>query len=240
MKDQKFVTFTRCFNPPLEVKETYEGYILSEYPSYSIFLRVFCCIFILACAFPLVLISLFAFVAFLVFMSSLASTSPLVFICVLILLIIIVFFGVLFIFQATLANFVLSSGELIFSQYPLKLGSRSHVTFRRKLKFNLKIPENSHIVIKLLCVEYVTYTKGSDKIVETAVIEEKTLYSQPIESGEKEINCNFYLDTPAHLPSSFEASNNKIRWVVVIEQTMPSITKVDSNFTVLVNIHKNL
>jgi hypothetical protein len=135
------------------------------------------------------------------------------------------------------AFFLLQPGELIFSQYPLRLGSSERVTFRRKLKGNRKFPKNGSVDIKLLCVERVNYTKGTDTITDIAVIEERELRSQAVISNVSELRCHFDLDLPDRLPPSFEAAKNQIRWIISVGQNMPGIAEnIESNFTLLVEV----
>lgn len=77
--------------------------------------------------------------------------------------------------QKILAYFFLRPGELVFTHYPLQLGSDRRVTFRRKLKGDRRFFADSSITVRLLCMERISYTKGSDTIIETAVVEERTL-----------------------------------------------------------------
>lgn len=213
-KQNERINKARAANPPITVEPTAEGYILNESdpakPKQSVgFLGyLFGGIFLLAF---IGLVPLIAFIAFI----SVLFYRPLR--------------------QWILAYFFLWPGELVFTHYPLRLGSDSRVTFRRKLKGNRKFLPDSAIAIKLLCIERVSYTKGTDTIVETAVVEEEALRSQSILSGDNEAICHFDLSIPAHLPASFEAGNNQIRWIAVIEQTMPGIVdRTDSNFTFFV------
>jgi hypothetical protein len=134
------------------------------------------------------------------------------------------------------AFFLLQPGELIFSHYPLHLGQDDRVTFRRRLKGDRKFPQNGTVTVRLLCVERVSYTKGTDQVTETALITEKTLRQQSVFSGSKDMVCHFDLDLPAHLPPSFEGKNNQIRWVIVVSQNLPQIAEdIESNFTLFVD-----
>lgn len=134
--------------------------------------------------------------------------------------------------QHICAYFLLSPSDLVFAHYPLRLGDNVRVTFRRRLKRNRKLPQNNSVIVKLLCVERVSYTQGTDTIVETALLDEKSLRSRPVFSRENELSYHFDLDIPTHLPASFEANKNQIRWIIVAEQTIPGIVKnFDSTFT---------
>jgi len=211
-KDLNRIQRIRCDNPPILIRRTDEGYFLGDRiqansPSNPI----------------LNLLSLL-FTGFLL----------VIFSCFLIPLLCITLIFSRSSRQSTRAWFFLLPGELIVSQYPLHLGSSDRVKFRRRLRGNRKFPANGSVKIKLLCIERVGYTKGTDTIIETAMIEEKLVRSQVIMSGVNEITCQFDLQIPAHLPPSFEAKNNQIRWVVVVEQNMPGIADIDSNYTLLV------
>ncbi|MFN5513621.1 MAG: hypothetical protein ACK5CA_02430 [Cyanobacteriota bacterium] len=125
----------------------------------------------------------------------------------------------------------LSPGELIFSHYPLCLGDSDRLTFRRRLQDNFwtklfrlrSLPAPATLAVKLVCVERVSYTKGTDTIVETAVVASYDLHRQTLFPGEREMTSHFDLEIPAHLPPSFEAQRNQIRWVIVVEQTLPNL-----------------
>jgi hypothetical protein len=155
-------------------------------------------------------------------------------------LILLVIFGAVLVFSASVRRktwsevwsaVCLSPGELIFSHYPLRLGDGDRLTFRRRLQdnfwtklFNLKsLPAPASLTITLVCVERVSYSKGTDTIVETAVVASYNLHRQALFPGEREMLSHFDLDIPAHLPPSFEAPRNQIRWVIVVEQTLPNL-----------------
>lgn len=213
-KENERINKARAAKPPITVERTTEGYILNESdpakpkPPTGFLGYLFGGIFLLGFIWLVPLIAFIAFIAVLFY-------PPFR--------------------HRILAYFFLMPGELVFTHYPLRLGSDDRVTFQRKLKGNRKFFPDSAIAIKLLCIERVSYTRGTDTIVETAVVEEKALESQPIFSGDNEAICHFDLSIPAHLPASFEASTNQIRWVVVVEQTMPGIVdRTESSFTFFV------
>lgn len=212
-QDQQYLNRERCDRPPIVTQRTNEGYLLSEKiesaqdrPN------------------PIVLI-FFGIAGICVLLIFSWFFLPLIFIQLLVHRPL---------RQRIRAAFFLLPGELIVSQYPLHLGSSDRVKFRRRLKGNRKLTANGSVKIKLFCIERVGYTQGTDTIIETAIIEEKLVRSQDIMSGVNEITCQFDIEIPAHLPPSFEAKNNQIRWVVVVEQNMPGIADIDSNYTLLV------
>jgi len=121
--------------------------------------------------------------------------------------------------------------ELIFSHYPLKVGENDRVTFRRRLKNNYwtnlfkinKFPVNSHIKINLVCVERVSYTKGTTRVTDVAVVYEKMIYSDNLLSGDREVVAHFDLEIPLSYSSSFEGKYNQIRWVLDVEESYPGL-----------------
>ncbi|MEB3174449.1 MAG: hypothetical protein VKN60_04560 [Cyanobacteriota bacterium] len=154
--------------------------------------------------------------------------------------ILLVIFGVLLLFNVSVRRktwsevwsaVCLAPGELTFSHYPLCLGDSDRLTFRRRLQdnfwtklFNLQsLPAPASLAVKLVCVERVSYSKGTDTIVETAVVGSYDLCRQTLFPGEREMISHFDLEIPPHLPPSFEAQRNQIRWVIVVEQTLPNL-----------------
>jgi hypothetical protein len=216
-----------CQKPPLVIEPTVEGYLLKEnaLPTSGN-----------ANAWPVNIIGLLFFLLFLWFF-----------------LILIVIFVVALIFNIQMRRtswnkfwtaVCLAPGELIFSHYPLTLGSEDRLTFRRRLQANFwtkwwqvkTIPTPGTITIQLLCVERVSYTQGTDTIVETAIIDKTLLHRQSLHSGATEMVSHFDLTIPQHLPPSFEGKNNQIRWVVVVEQTLTNLLEpLQSSFTLTVN-----
>jgi hypothetical protein len=135
-------------------------------------------------------------------------------------------------------------GELVFSRYPLTLNDSDRLTFRCRLRDNFltrlfkvkEIPTPARIEVKLLCVERVSYTKGTDTITETAIIESQTIHRQNLYPGSQEIMSNFDLKIPHYLPPSFEAKNNQIRWILLVEKYLPNLSDpIHSQFTLQVN-----
>jgi hypothetical protein len=138
----------------------------------------------------------------------------------------------------------LAPGELIFSHYPLIPGSEDRLTFRRPLQSNFwtkwwqvaTIPAPAILTIQLLCVERVSYTQGTDTIVETAIIDKTLLHRQTLHTGATEMVSHFDLTIPPNLPPSFEGKHNQIRWVLVVEQTLTNLLgPLQSTFTLTVN-----
>ena len=121
--------------------------------------------------------------------------------------------------------------ELIFSHYPLKVGENDRVTFRRRLKQNFwtnlfkvhHFPANSHLRVSLICMERVTYTKGTDTVTDVATAHENVIFSKTLISGDSEVIAHFDLEIPAHLSPSFEGKHNQIRWILELEESYPSL-----------------
>jgi len=129
--------------------------------------------------------------------------------------------------------------ELIFSHYPLKVGENDRVTFRRRLKQNFwtnlfkvhHFPANSHLRVSLICMERVTYTKGTDTVTDVATAHENVIFSKTLIAGDREVIGHFDLEIPPHLSPSFEGKNNQIRWILEIEETYPGL--IDLKMTYL-------
>ncbi|MGL5035315.1 MAG: hypothetical protein ACRC6M_16125, partial [Microcystaceae cyanobacterium] len=141
-------------------------------------------------------------------------------------------------------KFSLLPAELIFSHYPLKVGENDRLTFRRRLKNNSwtdlfkinKFPVNSHVKINLVCVERASYTKGTDRVTDVAVVYEKTIYSDNLLCGDLEVIAHFDLEIPLSCGSSFEGKYNKIRWILAMEESYPGLLEQKhSYFTFIVD-----
>lgn len=121
--------------------------------------------------------------------------------------------------------------ELIFFRYPLKVGENERITFRRRLKQNFwtnlfklnKFPVNSRVKINLVCVERVSYTKGTTRVTDVAVVYENMIYSGNLLSGDREVIAHFDLEIPLSYSSSFEGKYNQIRWVLDVEESYPGL-----------------
>jgi|GEM_PF-2841493 len=135
-----------------------------------------------------------------------------------------------------IARFRFLPPEVFLSTYPLSLGEKCSLTFRRHLKGNRKTKQPGELTFKIACLERVTYTKGSDTEVEVEVIWESPpeFYSVPTDVDMICFKTVFMV--PNHLPPCFEAKNNQIRWVISVEQKIPGIVEqVYSNFSFVVD-----
>jgi len=129
--------------------------------------------------------------------------------------------------------------ELIFFHYPPKVGDNERITFRRRLKQNFwtnlfkirDFPANSRLKISLICMERVTYTKGTDTVTDVATAYENVIFSKTLIAGDREVIGHFDLEIPAHLSPSFEGKNNQIRWILEIEENYPGL--IDLKMTYL-------
>jgi hypothetical protein len=216
-----------CSNPPLVIKQSPEGYILNE----------------LALPQPENANWLTGIIAFIVITGFLIVFSWF-------FLILLIILGFVLVFNTKIRNHFwwetvcFEPGDLIFSHYPLTLDDSDRLLFRCRLRDNFitrlfkvkEIPTPSRIEIKLICLERVSYTKGTDTITENAVIESQLLHRQNIYSGSQEIVSNFDLSIPGYLPPSFEANHNQIRWILLVEKYIPDLAEpVCSKFTLQVN-----
>lgn len=138
------------------------------------------------------------------------------------------------------ARFNLFWGELILSTYPLDLGGKYYLTFRRRLRRNKKIEKPGNLTLKIACLEIthskIVFTDNPRTEVKHNILWESQpeVYSVPNDVNMFSLHTN--LQIPNHLPPSFEGKNNYIRWVVSIEQNLPNIAdKVYSQFIVVVD-----
>ncbi|AFZ61256.1 hypothetical protein H6G54_02905 [Anabaena cylindrica FACHB-243] len=133
------------------------------------------------------------------------------------------------------AQFRIFPGEVFLSTYPLSLGEKCLLTFRRRLKRNKKTKESGQLALKIICLERVEYKKGTDTEVEINILWESQpeVYSVPTNTEVFSLQTN--LNIPKYLPPSFEGKNNQIRWIISIEQNIPNIAEqVHSNFVFIV------
>lgn len=134
-----------------------------------------------------------------------------------------------------IAKFRLFPGEVFLSIYPLSLGEKCLLTFRRRLKRNKKTKKSGQLTLKITCLERIEYKKGTDTEVEINILWESQpeVYSVPTDIEVFSLQTN--LNIPKYLPPSFEGKNNQIRWIISIEQNIPNIAEqIHSNFVFIV------
>ncbi len=134
------------------------------------------------------------------------------------------------------AQFRLSGAEILLSTYPLRLGEECNLTFRRRLRGNRKTKQAGELSFKIACLERVQYQRGSDTEIEVHVIWESQpeIYSVSTNVDMLSFKTNFTV--PDNLPPSFEGKNNKIRWIISVEQNISGIVEqVNSNFVFIVD-----
>jgi hypothetical protein len=116
------------------------------------------------------------------------------------------------------------------------LGESYRATFRRKLRGDRRFKQAGRVKIELVCVERASYAKGSSTETEIAVLDRQLLAAHSTMAGGSSVEVKFDFVLPTHLPSSFEAKSNQIRWAIAIEQNFPGLAEgVTSNFVVQVN-----
>lgn len=132
--------------------------------------------------------------------------------------------------------FLLKPGELILTQSSIRVGRPTKVTFQRQAKKRKVLSQNGSITFKLYCFERVQYTVGTDTRTVVARVEERILATQTVNATASDrISCQFDFEISKQSPTSFEADHNKIRWVIVAEQHIPTVkTCLRSKFPVLV------
>ncbi len=212
---------------PTDIKETPKGFLAIEFTESKLFSssqqqQNSIIAWIIALPFVLIFGSLFVwwFLAF-------GPILLLIFICI-------------FLFNRSYRNnifakFRLFPGEVFLSIYPLSLGEKCLLTFRRRLKRNKKTKESGQLTLKITCLERVEYKKGTDTEVEINILWESQpeVSSVPIDIEVFSLQTN--LNIPKYLPPSFEGKNNQIRWIISIEQNIPNIAEqIYSNFVFIV------
>jgi hypothetical protein len=138
----------------------------------------------------------------------------------------------------TLASFLLSPEEVILSDYPLRLGQKYTLNFDRFIKTGIKTTSVGTLTFRIACLERTLSGSGSNIHASVNVIwqSQPQMYFVSQNVDTVSFKTNFTLPKTQglkKLPTSFEAENNQIRWVISIEQTIPGIVKeFHSNFVV--------
>lgn len=152
-----------------------------------------------------------------------------------------IFWIIEFLFNKSSRNKFFSSlrllpAEVFLSTYPLHLGEKCQVNFRRYLKKNCKTKQSGELTFKIACLERVEYNKGSDKEVEVSIVWESQPEKYFVATATNMFSLNTAFTIPNHLPPSFEGKTNQIRWILSIEQNIPGIAKhVYSDFVFVVD-----
>lgn len=126
--------------------------------------------------------------------------------------------------------------KVLLSTYPLKLGEKCNLTFHRPLRINRKTKQPVELNFKLVCLERVQYSRGSDIEIDVNVIWESQPQTHYLPKNINTLSLETIFTVPNHLPPSFEGKKNQIRWILSIEQNIPGIVKqVYSNFVIVVD-----
>lgn len=106
-------------------------------------------------------------------------------------------------------------------RWPLRLGERFNVEYEQQAKRHMKI---DRVTLELICQEWVRYRQGTDTRTDTKdVYEHKVVL---LESGDVPANWRLTGTTQLEIPSdrmhSFDASNNKIKWLLRLQTEIAS------------------
>jgi hypothetical protein len=128
----------------------------------------------------------------------------------------------------------LHPAELILPAYPLKLGQRYEIHYRRRLR-NGTLRKSAPLQAKFICDEWVQYSQGTDTMTKTHVLLEQPLPEHNWVCGESQTDYRASIEIPAQGPPSFKANHNQIRWQLEVKLKIPGIPTVcASTFDLLV------
>lgn len=126
---------------------------------------------------------------------------------------------------------------LEFSPWPIELGSRVGVTYRRqpaKARTLTEAVGSIEVEAEITCEEWVQYTVGTDTRTESHDVVEIEL-TEPARLTDQGIEATFWFTIPTeHGAPTLDLRNNKIRWRIEneIEKPFGRRTKTSVGFTV--------
>jgi hypothetical protein len=133
----------------------------------------------------------------------------------------------------TIQVIIAKPGELIFPHYPLRLGDRVSLKFKRSFRIGIKNGATADITIKFICKESATYTVGTGSNTEYAtVFESLTKHKATFLKNEMEVVWK--PEIPVNAPPSFNTHSNSINWELIVITHIPSFFKDDSRFQIYV------
>ncbi|NEO57480.1 MAG: MFS transporter [Okeania sp. SIO3B5] len=103
-----------------------------------------------------------------------------------------------------------NSGELLLSEYPLKLGGSYKIHYRRPLRSGATLNQNTCLKAVLRCSEVATYYIGTDQETARQIILEKPLINQRILPDTQEIEFKKSIEIPNNSPPSLQKDHNCI------------------------------
>jgi len=147
-------------------------------------------------------------------------------------LVILIFLVGAFVYR-TIQVIIAKPGELVFPHYPLRLGDRVYLKFKRSFRVGMKKGATADITIKLICKESATYSVGTSSTTEYAtVFESSTKHKATFLKNEVEVSWKSKI--PANTPPSFHTDSNSINWELLVVTHIPGFFKDDSRFQIYV------
>lgn len=122
--------------------------------------------------------------------------------------------------------------ELIVPRWPLFLGARTPILYRRAVRGAAAQVER--ISAKLVCTEVATYTQGTDTRTVREKLWEETLPDVQPQRGVEIAEARWEIRIPSDLPPSFEAYRNQIIWTVEVTLHVASFPDDLTHFQLLV------
>ncbi len=150
-------------------------------------------------------------------------------------------------FQEKRKGPLLGPGELLLSNYPVRIGEEYEFKFYRLPQRTVESQEDGTIEGYLIGIEMVSYTQGTDTMRQEVIFSEELLFKDSfipsLETFTVEYAGKFRI--PANLPPTFEGKNNQIRWVIAVKLNIPGVVIYKpgiygpslglSNFTLIVD-----
>lgn len=143
--------------------------------------------------------------------------------------------GLLWFLRGLLMVYRIAPGELILSQWPLRMGETYQVRYRRQLRGGKRTTQAGQVAAKLVGYEWVRYRQGTDTRTDTSTFCEQSLPSGEVFAGSSKASLDFQFQIPLQGPPSFEASDNQIRWEIQVTLTLPKLVKDTSKFRLWVD-----
>lgn len=113
-------------------------------------------------------------------------------------------------------------GELYLSHYPLKLGDRCQISYRRPLRLGVSLNKNSDLRASLLCSEVTVTQRKTKRRSFKEIILEQPLINQTIPAGTQAIEFTTPIEIPKDGTPSIETERNRIIWEIEVNLQLES------------------
>ncbi len=171
---------------------------------------------------------------FVLFLGEGGLSFPLVFIGLFVVIgVAVLIGGIVVIVSGVLVGQKIAPADITVSRLPLRLGERFTLEYDQPVKQRCEI---DHVTLTLVCKEWVRYTVGTD----TRTAEHEVLsQEQPLMTGGEiealgSLRAQAELAVPAEAMHSFDATNNKVSWLVKIRTAIKSWPDYTAEFPLLV------